>query len=1731
MLARRTRRGGFVLILVLFVLLALFALTAPFLATARNADAASHFEANDVQVRLALDGAGRHARYSLGNTHPALDETPYFDSLEELRVRAEFPEELFDAADAEGVAFGIEAMDLAGLIDVNSASPHVLSNLLGTTARLGEPIESDASSFRVSNPQAFAPESVIVIDGELIRLAPPDEEERLSLQVAERGLGTTQDDEGVWQTTGPAPPSTHGVGAYVLDQRTFAPAIWRTLGPDGEPQIVDTLEELAASDQFSMSGGFDDQALLSLRGKASAEASLGAGPVWQRSTRLIAPLQGGVSIGFVPDTSRWMGIGSTVRISDGLNTELRVVTRIGQGGNVFIDRVLDYDYEAFLTEIEVLARRPVNVNTAPAEVLFALVANLSLRGQNHRIDDTEARVLVQTILESRPFTGLEDFVERLVLPAGGIDVLPTDAPVLPSAFEEDAAIFDDPRDAVALYHNALNANDARLEFSTMPFAFTTRQVFAFALRANVSASSGIARGTGARDRVELIVPQRNELFHLFTRQEDFDDLLRLTRAAPFWLTGPETTGRYDGGVTPPSRATPHLGTLNGRAFIPGISEPVVDDDGNPVPPERVYASRQDDSFLQLEPIRLQETQFTNGRMLHFDQESRTLEGRYVPDQLVERASDDGKVGWTGRNGPQVVSPLTFSMWMRPEGAGDGTLMSIGDRTLDSDRIVLGMSGADLVLRVLDGMGDHRDTAFEEETRLRFPIASGPGVPGLPVGVWSHVSVDVRGNRPDQIDMLVNGNATGVERLGMTRLTAPLTAGGGAIAVESTEGFPDVCVVRIGAELIEVTVSGGTTLDVVHGTAGELAGFGGRLARVRFDVEGSLTPAPTPEALAAVSGSYGVGTPVVHYGYSLPLTENVPSGQSLLPGDLGPFRVARCMGLPDDNSLVPIQASGVFGPFNLGRGWDSQLVGPLTLALADNVEAGVADVNVMEAFDPTGGYAVLSGPSFTFDGGDPNNPSGEQIGGVEVIRYSGYQDNTLQVVERGIQLLGLEGADPDVIGGARAFIFDWDVLLLLGNETLDPDTVLGASTFCFPISISVPGASALSYAEPGPGASQFAQITRLDDPDLTEWIRYDEVDLANGQLVRSDATALLRAHNMLDNLTGADLRAPGPGGGGGGAGGGGGGGIQLPGGGSGMAAGGASAAAPSDPGSIGGPVLRAAPSAASAAARAPRRQAGAEWDPVRGVDPNLDLPLSQAVASTLHFRGVLGTHSGSHPAGTPVLPVVEIGVNDFDFEQGRPGANDAVFVVDGDLNALGFPVTVHRAHLPAAQRAYHGWTATPGTLVANDGNTVEDIQIGFDIVNRCYVAFEGPVLAPTTPGLGPGANAAYTDPRFYGRLVKFPSGELPRSGATVAVGSGAGGQPDFGVASCTIDEVIFGNAEANRGYAGTQPFAHAAGAPLLLSARAGEGDQSFSVVPNSLRLPERTVSFTQPAIGQYPQAGGLVRIGEEIIAYDSYQAGSGIFNVAVDGRGMLGTLPQPHEPTEAVHWLEGWQATTLAAAVGPDEAVLPLVSTEGFPSEGTVLIGQELVHYTRVFGGALVMPRSSNEPGMRDGLGPGVFRGRFGTVPGSFPPGTPVVLFPARYWDRYAPRFDGPELSYFQLHVDQPGGWWRGVTWDSQQASLGGAEILVMQRVGDVPWDADPEDEPRLTLLEDGTVDGDIVPIGLQGDRIEWRVFSRYAAGAFDPEFGLQHGWKQTPRFVRLGVTYTAPGRVIRSMER
>jgi hypothetical protein len=175
-----------------------------------------------------------------------------------------------------------------------------------------------------------------------------------------------------------------------------------------------------------------------------------------------------------------------------------------------------------------------------------------------------------------------------------------------------------------------------------------------------------------------------------------------------------------------------------------------------------------------------------------------------------------------------------------------------------------------------------------------------------------------------------------------------------------------------------------------------------------------------------------------------------------------------------------------------------------------------------------------------------------------------------------------------------------------------------------------------------------------------------------------------------------------------------------------------------------------------------------------------------------------------------------------------------------------------------------------------------------------------------------------------------------------------------------------------------------------------------------------------------------------------------------------------------------------------------------------------------------MPRISVEPGAMDGDGAGMFRGRFGTTPAAHEAGTPVILFPFRFWDRWADMADAPELHYFGISLSQPNAFWRSVFWDVEEADAAGPVLRVLQRSDpSVPWDADPAETPGLTVMQDGLKDGEGLLIGEQSDRIEWRVYVRFEPGAFDPVAGLSHGWKMTPRLKFFGAEYLGPSMVLR----
>lgn len=1735
--ARAARaQSGFALMVVLLVLLALLVLCTPFLISARNADRASAQISDRTQSRVALDTAARHARAGLYATHPSQDATPYFDTLEEIEIGNEFPAGFLDARDAQGVMWDLEVADAAGRIDLNSASPHVIGNLIEASTRFSEAIDLNSKRLPVASTAGFEPTGFLWAGGELIHYGKIVDGAFADFQ---RGiLGPPTETE--WRG-GPRPPSLHDAGAPVLDQRAFALCLWRLDGPDGRLRALDAMEEIADAGSHVLArvagaehDPWDAELVRPLLAHGTVHGGLRAGATWQRAARLTAPVEGGKDGKIAVDNTRWINPGSTIEISDGRTTELALVQALSRGNEVILDKILSNDYEAYRAQVRVLARRPVNLNTARVEVLRALFTNLQIVGRNARITRDEARTLADLVVESRPFTGFEDFLRRVVLPAAGLEKLPSDAPIVPDVLLAGAG-FIDPYDALALYRNGLNANDSGLLFATMPYSFSTRDTYALELRATVNAPSGVERTSAVRDEVTVVAPQ-HELLTLWSRQEDFDEARRLSCESPWWMSGPASTTRWEyQGAVPPSYVWAHMGTAQGQPFLPGVTDMTAfASEATPPAPEHVFPSREDDGFMQLWPARVYDGGTLRDRVIHFDHETRDPEGRYLPDQILERTAYAPQVQWTAApmsnvNG-SLLRALSFSMWVKPRSHAPALLLDVGGTDQLADRLSVLFDGPNLVLRVLDGVGDHPGSQnVREAAELRYTLAPGNG-PGLPIDVWSHIDIDVRGTRPDQMSMLVNGLAHGVRTPGLTRLTAAAAQGASALAVESTDGFPvDGCTVRVGNELVEVTVQDGM-LVAAHQTTGPNAGFGGRNAREEFTTTSTVADAGAANASPAVPANlnslttfHPAGTTVELYGYSLPIFTGVPAGEAQLASALGPFRAAVLDGIEGGSQAAGDRITNnnsPLGTFGFGmEGRDSAVTG-LTLASADG--PNVDDEDFMSAFNRDGGYAAIVQMAWFFGPGSNANLTAQQtpLGGVEVIRYSGWTGKTLKIASNGATLLRGDQLSelariPSValastftalgIGGRRAFIAHWDTGWTLNGVVIE--TLLNWRTYVVPISLSVPNAGPLSFLAPLANESRFAQITRINEAEKTEWVRYDTLEFQRqpAQLVRDELGALANLYAAVTRTGGAPpvIDPPQPGGG---------------------------------PGDPGGPTehmhVAGSESAAQFAALAEpttviAQSYDSQWDPRVGTSENVGFPISDCVASRFQFRGVLGTYTHEHPVGTRILPVfATVGAEPDGIDRGRPGHLDAAFLVDPSVQSLGYAVRVHRAHIPSDSVATVDWQAVGG--VAEPLARAPEAQVGIQ-PNLVYVALQERVPGPLNPGgIAAGAQLSI-DTRQLARLTCFPSGERPRVVERVVVGGGFLGPKSGAVPSAVVDEVVFTDAKFGMGVQVGQ-YNDLQGACLILTASVTEAAQSLNVAPNIVRIPGLNYGVPYAFLNELPVDGGLLRIGDEILAYDTRDSNSGLIGLATNGRGLLGTRAQPHDITEPVSWLESHTTTYLVADVTAEGATLQVADAADFPTEGTVLIGSELIHYTRRSTNTLDMPRASSVAGAMDEKGDGLFRGRFGTTRAAHASGEAVILFPFRYWDRWAPKADAPELSYFGLSLDQPAGLLSSCFFfktDGQASQIG-----VLQRTDpDAPWDADPETDPRVTLHWQGDKEGQPIVSNKQSDHVDWRIFVQYAPNAFDLTTGLSHGWKESPRLQRFGAFHYAPNVVLRSVER
>jgi len=1717
----RADRGGdeqgLALLAVLFALTLLMLLALPFaVSMSVGADAAMR----DVE-QTATEQASASVRDLLladvALSHPAFDETPDYDGLDEWPVGVDLPEAFAELRENGRVLLGGEVTDLQRYLSLDSASPLLLANVIGTATRLTEDFEPDATTMVVDDASNLPEQGYLWLAHEVVSY---DSKDGNALQGVQRGLlqeyGFADGTSGIRQQS------------LVLDYRCVLASIWPFFGPDRDGKrapykSVGELLEIQKADMGSFSAAEMDAFARVFAVDAQAENA----PSWGRPERVFNELQGGQSRRLMVKSAVHLGAGSTVRIRSLATGEfeygvlMRASTQQPGRAQLQLPSVFQLDllmpvqnaYEASDTVVEPLVPAPVNVNTASVEVLTALFANvrrsdgLQIPADNQRrgtsppnISPSAARELANEIEMLRfqaagvpgggPFTGWQDLVERFFAPkvqAEGNDGVRTKW--------------------LDLYRNVRTGRDSVLEMGTAPLCFKSGPWVSYRAAASKKRSV-VAPGVVGRHertgRAAILPGFRME--RTWETQVAFEDAFVLDRRSPFWLTSPINLGHLQPNRTgndPASRYFPHLIPLAYPSLGLGAPRYAVDDPADSgVEPATAIARRGQwrgnnglvalDSFAQSVNRRGRDVQKEGPYLMRNTgptepggQAQPNRNGRH--DQISFPFSVEG--GFMGR--------FATAFWLEPQTLENRILFDHSDGDPDRNRlVVLGRDG-NLVVEVIDEAGidpnPSESPAGIERTsvQVNLPLAE----LGLPANTPVHLNVSAPTGRPGDMSVFVDGMTRG-QRNYCTYLSAPIppfdpslqnnAVGYGQdpnatngnerfinITVESTENFPPVGILRIGLELFEYSSINGNTFvcEFRDSLGGRGARQRGREHRPSIPVDQNGEPTvdfndPQFQGVNLdVFPEHPVGSLVELYGYGAVLTEDTPMmvGKTSLDGQLGAFAVARAfVSNPDPITLVPLQGQ----PIPIGTGIDENWTGDLELAdpvpTGDDQPPPNASNEIADAFSTGGGYALLIQDRIGFENNTNGQISGTptEIGGIELIRYASRQGTRLVNVQRA---QALPGRDNQIDGQlydatARKFVMDYNNNWQLPNGAGTWDDLPTRIVWVVPVSITVQNTGVL-WDPATTQTSEWVQLLPAGQDADTEWVRYDAI--ADGRfLVRGNRSAWRSVYQELTRSVSRQRVGVG----------------QL---------GPDETVVPTEP-----PWGTVTPSANFI-----------------GYTPQLESTYPQIhwARRRLAFRGDPFTNTSSHPqtnAQVTQCQRVQLLWGNYGAYTGRVGRHDRVALVQGSIASGTTRPAVEWHTCSWAVRRY-------GSDNLQQDRTPPEL---FGPKPFQLIAFRDEVR---NQYIGPPQNTQIQDPRQYDRIVKFPSGELPAAHCpNPAIGGGVNGEQQM---QGIVDEV--------------EVVSHVA-PDLVLDEVMDASAQQLTTNP----------FFTNTSLGalwaggadlsgQFPESGGLIQVDDEIMAYSA--RANGVFTIANNGRGLLNTEPRGHDRGARVKFLSHRPAAILAGSVGGNESVLTVQDIGPLPIAGTLLMGQELLHYTWSRRSANTLEMPNWYPPLPDGTvdtntsaARGLFRGRYGTAPQAASTGEVVIQFPFRHWDRYADFSDDPELAYYQVTTNEAPVFYRDLQWREETTDPRVRVICRVRTDSLAPWTADPSEHPGLWEFSRGSSDTEAHRIGRQASRLEVRFHTVYQPGCLDLQAFTQHGWKTSARVEDIRVQYEGQSRIL-----
>lgn len=1733
------RQDGLALVATLVVLALLMALAVPFAVSMGMGEEAVFTEVDRTEADLTAESVRDLLLAEAAGGHEAVDfDNPHCDTRDEYPVGVALPEDLETLRNGGRLRLGGEVWDLQRKIDLNTASPLVLGNLIGGVTRVAEDFKADADELLVEDAGAFPERGYLVVDGELIRYL-TNEGGRLS--------GLTR---GVL-----APTYRRGLdhdvrkGELVFDYRVVRAVMWpfsegSRVGRAGrEPYRA--VGEIARSGDPDF-GQFTAAEIAAFERHCAVGTPLETSAEFGRAERVFA-IQGDVPRSLLVKSALHLGPGSVLRLRSvrpgDTREEYALVWSVDAQPNtgrlqlpsaftVHLLEPLTLDWEPIDTVVEPLVPHPVNVNTADVQVLQALLTYVGVErptglsakdAEQGSVDDRpalspgEASALAQELVDARgdglseeaqqaydpeerprPFESWKDLAERVFEPR------------LEGGSPQQIGRWRTVYQALRLGH------DRRVAMGTMPLAFRSGPIVGF--RAAAARDRGLL-GPGAATRKEITGTAVAMPGHLLGRewvtQQALEEAFRLDRQAPFWLTGPinlHTPGFRSQGDLPSSRELPHLVPM---AYPDaGFGQPRFpsDDDAlarvEPVPSSTLPAVGRGQEISAADRFAFSENpqghDLDRNGPYRMGNSGPREPGNTTPAQEPQ-TGDHSRQFFPVTEQGGVVQRFATSFWVTPKSIGNQILFDVAADDPERNRLSLQIRDGELLFEVYGPQGLDPEPGRARSSPDR-PVANWV-VPlselALEASVPFHVAVSGFTGRPTGLSLLVDGVPRGRPRF-VTYLTAPIPVFDPVnrdpalrpdenprydleLLVEDTQDFPERGIVRIGTELFEYTSRGGGNFSCRF-----VDSMGGRAARMRLrewrpDIPLDENGEPTvdlndpqfSDTNLDVAPEHPVGAAVELYGYSSPVLRDaiLQPGAGSLGDALGAFAVARVA----NNNLEAIAVNDSRGrPFPVGEGLSETMA--TEIELADPVPTQQyppppASDEIAGAFSTTGGYALLIQyrSDFSFSQGGQVGLGSTPVGGIEVIRYGQRQGNKLTGITRGVQISGAQDNQGLPLFDGTAKKF---VLDWANNLTVE----IGGETLTrdevpFLMCYCVP------ISIPANGDFIDPSTNQIDGIPQTEWVQiYNAGDETQTEWVRYDLISeghLVRANQRAWNSAHRQLTRQ----------------LRIE--------------------AVGVSQLGAVLQNGFALNQLTYGEVRSDSGYIGAIDAIEErFPQINACRRVLGHRGDPFTETSSHaqPAGALVTQC-----HRFEFNWGnygalgaRPGRSDRVALVKG-----------RNAGLTTGDPDWHtvNWSVRRYT---NDqfGENGEVPPERFGPYTFQLVAFQGPVR-----GLFEGATELreFDDVRMVDRMVKFPCGELPSAYPQDALyGGGLFNEPQV---QGTVDEVFAVTHQTES---------------LLLDEAMDDGAFQFRVRPD-VRLSGYGPVTQANLAARLPSAGGMVMIDGELIAYQS--SNDGLFTVATDGRGMLGTQPRGHDEGARVHFMTHLPTAILASPVGAAAWSLQVQSLNGLPpGGGTVLLGRtELLHYTWSMGtsrgvsgdgaqavveaGSLEMPRWY-DPERDDPAPEGLLRGRYGTVPSTAAAGSAVVWFPFRAWDRYHERADDPELSHFQTTLFEAPVLFTALRWEEE---LPDALVDVhctarIDRRGRF-WD-DPERVAGLFRFEAPQDNERDQVLLYQGSQLELRFQTVYRRGAFDPVTWNSRAWKTAPVLRKIRVEYEGDSRIL-----